>query len=74
MQLLSTDRPQAPTALLAELRRNRTISAAQLKRTLDAWDLRPLTGGRNNDVYLDRAAWPDLHQGLPGERAAACPA
>jgi hypothetical protein len=57
MQLLSTDRTQAPTALLAELRRNRTTSAAQLKRTLDVWDLRPLTGGRNNDVY----SWTGPH-------------
>ncbi|MGH3867776.1 MAG: phosphotransferase family protein [Pseudonocardiaceae bacterium] len=57
MQLLSTDRTQAPTALLAELRRNRMTNAAQLKRTLDVWDLRPLTGGRNNDVY----SWTGPH-------------
>ncbi len=51
MQLPSTDRPPAPTRLLTELRRSRTVGGAPHQHTLDAWGLRPLTGGRNNHVY-----------------------
>jgi len=51
MPLLSTDSPPAPSALLAELRHSRTASQAQHQQTLDAWELHPLTGGRNNEVY-----------------------
>ncbi|MGH3848072.1 MAG: phosphotransferase family protein, partial [Pseudonocardiaceae bacterium] len=51
MQLLSTDHPPAPTALLADVRRSRTAGGTPHQQTLDVWGLRPLTGGRNNHVY-----------------------
>jgi hypothetical protein len=51
MPLLWPERLPAPTALLADLRRSRTTSAPQCKQILDAWDLRPLSGGRNNEVH-----------------------
>ncbi|MGH3875260.1 MAG: phosphotransferase family protein [Pseudonocardiaceae bacterium] len=51
MPLPSTEFPQAPTALLAELRHSRAAGQARHQQTLQTWRLRPLTGGRNNEVY-----------------------
>jgi predicted Ser/Thr protein kinase len=51
MPLLWPERLPAPTALLADLRRSRTTSAPQRKQILDTSGLRPLSGGRNNEVY-----------------------
>ncbi|MGH3930351.1 MAG: phosphotransferase family protein [Pseudonocardiaceae bacterium] len=51
MQLLSTDHPLPPAALLAELRRCRANSPTRLEQALVESGLRPMTGGRNNDVY-----------------------
>lgn len=51
MPLLWTKRLPAPTALLADLRRSRTTSSPGRTQILEAWGLRPLSGGRNNEVY-----------------------
>ncbi len=51
MQLLSTDHPVPPAALLAELRRYWANSSTRLEQALVESGLRPMTGGRNNDVY-----------------------
>lgn len=52
MTTLGTDRHRsAPADLLTELRAARTNGPDQLAPVLDAWGLRPLTGGRNNDVF-----------------------
>jgi hypothetical protein len=51
MPLLTTSCPAVPTTLLAQLRHGRTAGQARHQQTLDTWGLRPLTGGRNNEVY-----------------------
>jgi hypothetical protein len=49
--LATHHRRTAPAELLADLRTARTSHPEQLDAVLDKWALRPLTGGRNNDVY-----------------------
>lgn len=39
-----------PVELLTALRTARTTDPETMQNTLRAWDLRPLDGGRNNDV------------------------
>lgn len=50
--MLATDRYAAPKGLLAELRECRNAPSALVEERLRKLDLRPLTGGRNNRVYL----------------------
>ncbi|MFD0576187.1 phosphotransferase [Dactylosporangium darangshiense] len=51
---------ESRVALLEELRVARAGGDSdQLHTTLDRWSLRPLTGGRNNHVYV----WDDPHRG-----------
>jgi hypothetical protein len=52
MTSLATGRDHAaPADLLTALRTARTADPEIRAGTLRAWDLRPLTGGRNNDVF-----------------------
>jgi hypothetical protein len=52
MTSLATDRHHtAPAELLTALRAARTGDAETMQNTLQAWSVRPLTGGRNNDVF-----------------------
>lgn len=52
MTTLATDhRRTAPTELLADLRAARGGNPDQFDAALDKWGLRPLAGGRNNDVF-----------------------
>jgi len=58
MTSLATDRDHAaPADLLTALRTARTADPETMPDTLRAWNLRPLNGGRNNDVY----AWNGPH-------------
>ncbi|RDI34695.1 phosphotransferase family enzyme [Lentzea flaviverrucosa] len=52
----SGTRHTVPGALLADLRGARHSHPGELAAVLASWSLRPLTGGRNNDVY----AWDGI--------------